>query len=78
MLRRLIVALAAASALGISFCPTDAWARRTRAAVTDGVPSWDVTASCRAASSIAFEKLSRQRAAHTGGTKQKLVNVPGS
>ena len=52
MLRRLIIALAAASALGISFCPTDASARQTRAAVTDGVPSWDVTPSCRAAGSI--------------------------
>ena len=36
MLRRLI-AVAVASALGISFYPTDASARRTRAA---GVPSW--------------------------------------
>ena len=33
MLRRLIIAIAVASALGISFCPTDASARRTRAAV---------------------------------------------
>ena len=32
MLRRLIIAIAVASALGISFCPTDASARRTRAA----------------------------------------------
>jgi hypothetical protein len=61
MLRRLIVALAAASALGISSCPTDASARRTRAAVTDGVPSWDVTASCRAASSIAFGQTPTER-----------------
>ena len=52
MLRRLI-ALAAASALGISFCPADASARQTRAAVADGVPSWDLTQSCRAAASIA-------------------------
>jgi hypothetical protein len=52
MLRRLIVALAAASALGISFCPTDVSARRTRAAVADGVPNWDLTASCRAAGTI--------------------------
>src|SRR5262245_27729928 len=47
-----ILALGAASALGISFCPTDALARRTRPAVADGVPSWDLTASCRAAGSI--------------------------
>jgi len=47
-----ILALAAASALGISFCPTDALARRARTAVADGVPSWDLTASCRAAGSI--------------------------
>ncbi|MGB8744947.1 MAG: hypothetical protein WCD54_03115 [Pseudolabrys sp.] len=54
MLRRLIIAIAVASALGISFCPTDVSARRTRAAVVDGVPSWDQTATCRAAASIAF------------------------
>src|SRR5262245_18645842 len=47
-----VLALAAASALVVSFCPTDALARRTRAAVADGVPSWDLTASCRAAGSI--------------------------
>jgi len=52
MLRRLIIALAATSALGISFCPTDALARRSRPAVADGVPSWDLTPSCRAAGSI--------------------------
>jgi hypothetical protein len=52
MLRRLIIALAATSALGISFCP-DASARRTRAApVADIVPNWDLTASCRAAGSV--------------------------
>jgi hypothetical protein len=51
MLRPLIIALEAASALGISFFPTDASAQRTRA-VADGVPSWDLTASCRAAGSI--------------------------
>jgi len=51
-LRRLIVALAAASALGISFCPTDAAARQTRAAVTDGVPNYDLNASCHAAGSF--------------------------
>src|SRR5262245_12331340 len=52
MMRRLIVALAAVSALGVSFCPTDASARRTRTAVADGVPSWDLTASCHAAGSL--------------------------
>jgi hypothetical protein len=56
MLRRLIIAIAVASALGISFCPTDALARRTRAAVADSVPSWDLTASCRAAGSVAFSQ----------------------
>ena len=50
MLRPLIIA--AACALGISFCPTDASARQTRAAVGDGVPNWDVTSSCRAAGSV--------------------------
>ena len=52
----LIIAIAAASALGILFCPTDASARRTRAAAADSVPSWDLTASCRAAASIAYSQ----------------------
>jgi hypothetical protein len=57
MLRRLIIAIA----LGISFCPTDASARRTRAAVADGVPDWDVTASCRAAAAIAITQTAGDR-----------------
>jgi len=62
MLQRLIIAIAAISALGISFCPTDASARRTRVAVADGgVPSWDVTASCRAAASIAASQTPGER-----------------
>src|SRR5262249_19860546 len=61
MMRRLIVALAAVSALGISFCPTEASARRTRAVVADGVPSWDLTKSCRAAASIAHGQTSSDR-----------------
>ena len=56
MLRRLIIAIAAGSALGISFCPTDASARRTRAVVADSVPSWDVTASCRGAASALYSQ----------------------
>ena len=54
MLRRLTVAIAAAAALGISFCPTDALARRTRTAVADSVPNWDLSASCRTAASLGF------------------------
>jgi hypothetical protein len=54
MLRRFIVAIAVGSALGISFCPADASARRTRAAVADGVANWDLTASCRAAGSAGY------------------------
>ena len=60
MLRRLIIAIAA-SALGISFYPTDASARRTRAAVADGVPSWDLTASCRVAAPVAYSQTSSER-----------------
>jgi hypothetical protein len=56
MLRQLIIAIAVASALGISFYPSDASARRTRAAVADSVPSWDLTASCRAAGSLGSAK----------------------
>ena len=53
MLRPLMIALAVASTLGISFFPTDASAQRTGAAVADGVPSWDLTATCRTAGSFA-------------------------
>ncbi len=60
MLRRLIIAIATASALGISFYPTDVLARRTRV-VADGVPSWDLTASCRAAASIAYSQTPNDR-----------------
>ena len=71
MLRRLIIAIAAASALGISFCPTDASARQTRAAVADGVPDWDVTASCRAAASIAITQTAGDRLTSCLATEQR-------
>jgi hypothetical protein len=61
MLRQLIIAIAVASALGISFYPSDASARRTRAAVADSVPSWDPTASCRAAGSAGFSQTPSER-----------------
>jgi hypothetical protein len=62
MLRRLIITIAAVSAVAISLCPTDASARRTRAApVADSVPSWDVTASCRAAATIAYNQTPSDR-----------------
>jgi hypothetical protein len=61
MLRQLIIAIAVASALGISFYPSDASARRTRAAVADSVPSWDLTASCRAAGSAGFSQTPSER-----------------
>ena len=61
MVRRLIIAIATASALGISFYPTDASARRTRAAVADSVPSWDLTASCRAAASVSIGQTPSDR-----------------
>jgi len=61
MLRRLIIAIATASALGISFYPTDASARRTRAAVADSVPSWDLTASCRAAGLAGYSQTPDER-----------------
>ena len=60
-LRRLIIAIAASPALAISFCPTDASARRTRAALADGVPSWDLTASCRAAASVSVSQTPSER-----------------
>ncbi len=64
MLRRLIIAIATVSALGISFCPTDILAARrtTGAAVAaDTVPSWDVTASCRGAASVAYSQTASER-----------------
>jgi hypothetical protein len=61
MLRQLIIAIATASAFGISFCPTDASARRTRAAEADSVPSWDLTASCRAAASAGYSETPNER-----------------
>jgi hypothetical protein len=64
MLRRLIIAIAAASAIGVSFCPFDVLAARrtTGAAVAaDSVPIWDVTASCRAAASIAYGQTPSER-----------------
>jgi hypothetical protein len=63
MLRRLIVATASVS-VGISFCQTDILAARrtTSAAVAaDSVPSWDVTASCRGAASVAYSQTSSER-----------------
>jgi hypothetical protein len=72
MLRRLIIALAAASALGISFCPTDASARRTRAApVADSVPSWDLTASCRAAGTAGFSQTPSERVTSCLASEQR-------
>src|SRR4029453_1054221 len=61
MLRRLIIAIAAASALGISFYPTDASARRTRAAVADTVPRRDIPASCRAAGLAGYSQTPDER-----------------
>ena len=46
-----------ASALGISFCPTDA----SRAAEADSVPSWDLTASRRAAASAGYSETRSER-----------------
>jgi hypothetical protein len=71
MLRRLIIAIAAASALGISFCPTDTSARRTRAAVADAVPSWDLTESCRAAASIAYAQTPSDRSQSCLASEQR-------
>jgi len=61
MLRRLIIAIATVAALGISFYPTDASARRTRAAVADSVPSWGLTASCRAAGLAGYSQTPDER-----------------
>ncbi len=71
MLRRLILAIATASALGISFYPTDASARGTRAAVADSVPSWDLTASCRAAASIAYSQTPSDRSQSCLASEQR-------
>jgi hypothetical protein len=59
------------SALGISFCLTDASARRTRAAVADSVPSWDLTASCRAAGTVAFSQMPSERVKRCLASEQR-------
>jgi hypothetical protein len=71
MLRRLIVAVATVAALGISFCPTDAWARTTRVAAADSVPSWDVTASCRGAAAAAYSQTASERLASCLASEQR-------
>jgi hypothetical protein len=71
MLRRLIIAIAAASALGISFYATDASARRTRAAVADGVPHWDLTASCRAAGTAGYSQTPSERVTSCLASEQR-------
>jgi hypothetical protein len=71
MLRRLTIAIASVSALGISFCPTYASARRTSVAVSGSVPSWDVTASCRAAASIAYGQTPAERLTSCLATEQR-------
>ena len=71
MLRRLTIAIAAAAALGISFCPTDAFARRTRTAVADGVPNWDLSSSCRTAASLGFTGTPRDIAQSCLASEQR-------
>ena len=46
MSRRLVIAIATSSTLGVWFYPS--------AAVADSVPSWDVTASCRGAAEAGY------------------------
>jgi hypothetical protein len=71
MLRRLIIAIATVAALGISFYPTDASARRARAAVADSVPSSDLTASCRAAASAGFSEAPSERVTSCLASEQR-------
>jgi hypothetical protein len=71
MLRRFTIAIAAAAALGISFCPTDALARRTRTAVADGVPNWDLSSSCRTAASLGFTGTPRDIAQSCLASEQR-------
>ena len=78
MLRRLTTAIAAAAALGISFCPTDALARRTRTAVADGVPNWDLSSSCSTAASLGFtgtpRDITESCLASEQRTREELTN----
>ena len=71
MLRQLIITIAAVSALAISFCPTDASAQRTRATVSDGVPNWDLTASCRAAGSAGYSQTPSERVTSCLASEQR-------
>src|SRR5262249_53989406 len=75
MLRRLIIAVAAVSTIGASSCPTDVLAARrtTDAVVTaDRVPSWDVTASCRAAGSISYNQSANERLTSCLASEQRI------
>jgi len=75
MLRRLIIAIAAASVIAFSACPTDVLAARrtTDAKVTaDSVPSWDVTASCRAAGSISYGQSPNERLTSCLASEQRI------
>src|SRR5262249_28061827 len=74
MLRRLIIAVASVSALGISFCRTDilAASRTTRAAAAaDSAPTWDVTASCRGAASAAHSQTASERVTSCLASEQR-------
>ena len=70
-MRRLIIAIVAASALGIPFYLTDASARRTRAAVADDVPNWDLTASCRAAALAGYSQTPSERSQSCLASEQR-------
>jgi len=49
-----MIAIATSSTLGIWFCSS------ASAAVADGVPSWDVTASCRGAASAGYTQDTKE------------------
>jgi hypothetical protein len=77
MSRRLMIATAISSTLGIWLCQS--------AAVADSVPSWDVTASCRGAAQAGYQQDSKENLKRCLDTEQrareqlekKLVDFPG-
>jgi hypothetical protein len=69
MLRR--SKIATVSALVISFCTIDASARKARVPVPGGVPSWDVTASCRGADSAVYNQPPGERLKSCLATEQR-------
>jgi hypothetical protein len=63
MSRRLTIAMAISSTLGMWLCQS--------AAVADSVPSWDVTASCRGAAQAGYQQDTKENLKRCLDTEQR-------